>query len=29
MFQSMYQLMAKCEELGKGMAPIYKLSEQV
>nr|SVE93320.1 EOG090X0FS7 [Moina brachiata] len=27
--KSMYQLMAKCEELGKGMAPIYKLSEQV
>nr|SVE83963.1 EOG090X0FS7 [Daphnia pulex] len=27
--KSMYQLMAKCEELSKAMTPIYKLSEQV
>nr|SVE73254.1 EOG090X0FS7 [Ceriodaphnia reticulata] len=27
--KSMYQLMAKCEELSKSMTPIYKLSEQV
>nr|SVE94562.1 EOG090X0FS7 [Simocephalus serrulatus] len=27
--KSMYQLMAKCEELSKSMAPIYKLSDQV
>nr|SVE93943.1 EOG090X0FS7 [Scapholeberis mucronata] len=27
--KSMYQLMAKCEELSKSMSPIYKLSEQV
>ncbi|XP_043499260.1 BLOC-1-related complex subunit 6 isoform X2 [Polistes fuscatus] len=27
--KSMYQLMAKCEELSKCMAPIYKLAEQI
>ncbi|XP_063233181.1 BLOC-1-related complex subunit 6 [Bacillus rossius redtenbacheri] len=27
--KSMYQLMAKCEELSKSMAPIYKLSELI
>ncbi|KAF7408354.1 importin-9-like isoform X1 [Vespula maculifrons] len=27
--KSMYQLMAKCEELSKYMAPIYKLAEQI
>nr|SVE76709.1 EOG090X0FS7 [Daphnia longispina] len=27
--KSMYQLMAKCEELSKAMTPIYKLSDQV
>ncbi|XP_015122779.1 BLOC-1-related complex subunit 6 isoform X1 [Diachasma alloeum] len=27
--KSMYQLMAKCEELSKSMGPIYKLAEQV
>ncbi|KAG7206990.1 hypothetical protein KM043_000881 [Ampulex compressa] len=27
--KSMYQLMAKCEELSKSMAPIYKLAEQI
>ena len=27
--KSMYQLMAKCEELSKLMKPIYKLSEQI
>ena len=27
--QSMYQLMAKCEELSKSMTPIYKQAEQV
>lgn len=28
-YQSMYQLMAKCEELSKAMTPIYKLADQV
>ncbi|XP_023722136.1 BLOC-1-related complex subunit 6 isoform X1 [Cryptotermes secundus] len=27
--KSMYQLMAKCEELSKSMKPIYKLAEQI
>lgn len=27
--KSMYQLMAKCEELSKSMGPIYKLAEQM
>nr|SVE92086.1 EOG090X0FS7 [Daphnia sinensis] len=27
--KSMYQLMAKCEELSKAMTPIYKLADQV
>nr|SVE92714.1 EOG090X0FS7 [Megafenestra aurita] len=27
--KAMYQLMAKCEELSKSMAPVYKLSDQV
>ncbi|XP_053974233.1 BLOC-1-related complex subunit 6 isoform X1 [Hylaeus volcanicus] len=27
--KSMYQLMAKCEELSKSMGPIYKLAEQI
>ncbi|XP_012220578.1 BLOC-1-related complex subunit 6 isoform X1 [Linepithema humile] len=27
--KSMYQLMAKCEELSKSMRPIYKLAEQI
>jgi len=27
--KSMYQLMAKCEELSKAMAPLYKQAEQV
>lgn len=27
--KSMYQLMAKCEELSKEMEPIYKLAQQV
>ncbi|XP_076640715.1 BLOC-1 related complex subunit 6 isoform X2 [Halictus rubicundus] len=27
--KSMYQLMAKCEELSKSMGPVYKLAEQV
>ncbi|XP_011308416.1 uncharacterized protein BORCS6 isoform X2 [Fopius arisanus] len=27
--KSMYQLMAKCEELSKSMGPIYKLADQV
>ncbi|CAI6363168.1 unnamed protein product [Macrosiphum euphorbiae] len=27
--KSMYQLMAKCEEVSKEMEPIYKLSQQV
>ncbi|XP_043281370.1 BLOC-1-related complex subunit 6 isoform X2 [Venturia canescens] len=27
--KSMYQLMAKCEELSKSMSPIYKLAEQI
>lgn len=27
--KSMYQLMAKCEELSKSMSPIYKLAEQM
>nr|SVE88332.1 EOG090X0FS7 [Daphnia similis] len=27
--KSMYQLMAKCEELSKSMTPIYKLADQV
>ncbi|XP_066586489.1 BLOC-1-related complex subunit 6 isoform X2 [Prorops nasuta] len=27
--KSMYQLMAKCEELSKTMAPVYKLAEQI
>ncbi|CAL7937279.1 unnamed protein product [Xylocopa violacea] len=27
--KSMYQLMAKCEELSKSMGPVYKLAEQI
>lgn len=27
--KSMYQLMAKCEELSKSMGPVYKLAEQM
>ena len=27
--KSMYQLMAKCEELSKNMQPIYKLYDQI
>lgn len=27
--KSMYQLMAKCEELSKSMGPIYKLADKM
>lgn len=28
-FQAMYTLMARCEELGKAMGPIYQLRDQI
>jgi len=29
LFQSMYALMAKCEELTQNMEPVYKLADQM
>ena len=28
-FRAMYQLMAKCEELNKNMAPAYRIAGQI